>query len=163
MPFNTRPLRPVSAEGSASYARDGVVCLRNVFDTEWQPSMEGPARRVLIDTADFGLPPHPNGEAMRADPAYVGRFLTWEMAVGDDVHWSPRPDCLNIAGVSFDEIVEGEASSGDLLPLLWHADGRRDDDGRYPRGFPTTWAGNRRDEVNEYGTFETLQAAMRTA
>jgi hypothetical protein len=313
MPFNDRPMRPISAEDSAAYARDGVVCLRNVFDPEWLRSMEGPARRLLIDKADFGLLPnnpgrylarripefrrfvfesplgeaaakaigsamvrfffdeifakkpqstestiwhndrmgwpvssestmvpslwvpltpitkancleviagtqvgkeeywlfspnalkmirpphrlpHPDGESMRADPAYAGRFLTWDMAVGDmlvvhprvlhyshgnptddwrialsvrvfgdDVRWSPRPDCLNIAGVSFDEMIEGEAPAGDLFPLLWSAAGRRDDDSRYPRGFATSWAAQRREQVNEYGRFEQLQADMRKA
>jgi hypothetical protein len=311
MPFNDRPLRPVSDDDSATYARDGVVCLRRVFDPEWLHSMERQARRLLIDKADFGLLPnnpgrymartipefrrfifesplgeaaakaigsstarfffdeifakkphstektiwhndrmgwpvtsettmvpslwvpltpivkansleviagtqlnddkywlfspnalqmirpadrlpHPNGESLRADPAYAGRFLTWDLDVGDmlvvhpralhyshgnptddwrialsvrvfgdDVRWAPRPDCLNIAGVSFDEMIAGEPPDGDLFPLLWSADGRRDDDSRYPRGFATTWSANRREELNEYGKFETLQAAMR--
>ena len=309
MPFNTQPLRPVSDEDVATYARDGVVCLRRVFDPEWLQSMEAPARQLLIEKQDFGLLPnnpgrymartipqfrhfvfesplgqaaakvlgsssarfffdeifakkpqsdektiwhtdhmgwpvspeskmipslwipltpiikinsleviaasqnhynkywlfspngkkmirpddrlpHPDGEAMRADPAYAGRFLTWDMAVGDmlvvhpralhyshgnptddwrialsvrvfgdDVRWSPRPDCLNIAGVSFDEMVEGEAPGGDLFPLLWSADGQRDDDSRYPRGFATSWSAQRRDDVNEYATFAKLRAA----
>jgi len=309
MPFNTSPLRPVSADDAATYARDGVVCLRRVFDPEWLHAMAGPARQLLIDKADFGLLPnnpgrymartipefrrfvfesplgeaaalalgsttarfffdeifakkpqstdktiwhndrmgwpvtpetmmvpslwipltpitkansleviartqdnnerywlfspnarqmirpadrvsHPDGEALRDDPAYAGRFLTWDMAVGDmlvvhpralhyshgnptddwrialsvrvfgdDVRWSPRPDCLNIAGVSFDEMIEGEAPGGDLFPLLWSTDGRRDDDSRYPRGFATTWGAQRRDDVNEYAVFQKLQAA----
>jgi hypothetical protein len=309
MPFNTSPLRPISDEDIETYARDGVVCLRNVFDPEWLHAMEGPARRLLIDKEDFGLlpnnpgrymartmeafrrfvfespvgeaagralgsktarfffdeifakgpqstqatiwhndrmgwpvsfestmvpslwipltpithansleviigtqhhqdkywlfspnarkmirpegrPPHPDGEAMRKDPAYAGRFKTWEMNVGDmlivhpwalhyshgnptddwrialsvrvfgdDVRWSPRPDCLNIAGVSFDEMIEGEEPGGDLFPLLWSADGKRDDDSRYPHGFATTWSRtNRRDDVNEYETFKRLKA-----
>ena len=78
---------------------------------------------------------------------------------GDDVRWSPRPDCLNIAGVSFDEMIEGEKPGGDLFPLLWSADSARDDDSRYPRGFATSWAAQRRDDVNEYDTFRKLHAA----
>jgi hypothetical protein len=310
MSFNTRPLRPVTADDAATYARDGVVCLRQVFDPAWLQSMEGPARALLIDKRDYGLlpnnpgrymarripefrrfvfdsplgeaagqalgskevrfffdeifakkpqstdktiwhtdrmgwpvtpettmvpsiwipltpitkansleviagthttpvdywlfspnarkmirpegrAPHPDGEAMRADPAYKDRFLTWDMAVGDmlvvhpwalhyshgnptddwrialsvrvfgdDVRWSPRPDCLNIAGVSFDEMIEGEKPGGDLFPLLWSADGRRDDDSRYPRGFATSWSQTqRRDDVNEYETFNRLRNA----
>jgi hypothetical protein len=309
MPFNTAPLRPVTELETATYARDGVVCLREVFDPEWLKSMEGPARSLLIDKKDYGLlpnnpgrymarripefrrfvfespvgeaaakalgsttarfffdeifakkpqseektiwhtdrmgwpvtptttmvpslwipltpitkansleviagthttpvdywlfspnarkmikpegrAPHPDGEAMRRDPAYAGRFLTWDMnpgdmlvvhpwalhyshgnptddwrialsvrVFGDDVRWSPRPDCLNIAGVSFDEMIEGEKPGGDLFPLLWSQDGQKDDDSRYPRGFATSWdQTNRRDEVNEYKLFNALKA-----
>jgi len=310
MTYNGRPLRPVTADDAETYARDGVVCLRQVFDPEWLKSLEGPARALLIDKRDYGLlpnnpgrymarripefrrfvfesplgeaaaaalgsrevrfffdeifakkpqstdktiwhtdrmgwpvtpdttmvpsiwipltpitkansleviagthttpvdywlfspnarkmirpegrAPHPDGEALRTDPAYRDRFLTWDMAIGDmlvvhpwalhyshgnptddwrialsvrvfgdDVRWSPRPDCLNIAGVSFDEMIEGEKPGGDLFPLLWSADGRRDDDSRYPRGFATTWSQTeRRDDVNEYETFNRLRNA----
>lgn len=309
MAFNTSPLRAITEEDADTYARDGVVCLRRVFDPEWLHSMQGPARRLLIDKEDFGLLPtypgrymartipefrrfvfdspiaqaaartlrsksarfffdeifakkpqsteqtiwhtdrmgwpvtwettmvpslwvpltpitkanslevivgthtqddkyrifspnarkmphiegrlpHPDGEAMRKDPVYAARFRTWNMEIGDmlvvhpwvlhyshgnptddwrialsvrvfgdDVRWSPRPDCLNIAGVCFDEMVEGQAPGGDLFPLLWSEDGRRDDDSRYPRGFATTWSAHRRDDVNEFETFKKLQAA----
>ena len=59
--------------------------------------------------------------------------------IGDDIRWEPRPDCLNIAGVCFDEMVAGEKPDGPLFPLLWSADGRRDGDKDYPRGFATRW------------------------
>jgi hypothetical protein len=309
MPFNSRPLRPISQDDIATYARDGVVCLRQVFDPEWLAAMEGPARQLLIEKKDFGLLPnnpgrymartipefrrfifespvgeaaaqvlqsrwarfffdeifakkprstdktiwhtdrmgwpvsfaskmvpslwipltpithansleviagthnrddkywlfspnarkmqrpedrlpHPDGEAMRADPALSDKFRTWEMApgdmlvvhpwalhyshgnpsddwrialsvrvFGDDIRWAPRPDCLNIAGVSFDEMIEGETPGGDLFPLLWHENGQRDDDSRYPRGFATSWTVQRRDNVNEEETFRKLLAA----
>ena len=310
MAFNTSPLRPVTAAETAAYARDGVVCLREVFDPEWLAAMEGPARALLIDKADYGLLPnnpgrymartipefrrfvfespvgeaaakalgsttarfffdeifakkpqstdktiwhtdrmgwpvtpdttmvpslwipltpitkansleviagthmtpvdywlfspnarkmirpdgrasHPDGEALRGSPGYENRFLTWDMApgdmlvvhpwvlhyshgnptddwriaisirvFGDDVRWSPRPDCLNIAGVSFDEMLEGEQPGGDLFPLLWSAGGARDDDSRYPRGFATSWnRTGRLAEVNDYAMFTKRQAA----
>lgn len=309
MPFNSRPLRPVTAAEADLYQREGVVCLRQVFEPDWLRSLEGPARELLIDKRDFGLlpnnpgrymarvipafrrfvfesplaeaaglalgsreirfffdeifakgprsgdktiwhcdrmgwpvtaettmvpslwipltpithanslevitgtqvedvrywlfspnarqmvrpadrAPHPDGEAMRQDPRYADRFRTWEMApgdmlvlhpwvlhyshgnptddwrialsvrvFGDDARWAPRPDCLNIAGVSFDEMVPGERPGGDLFPLLWSQDGRRDGDARYPRGFATSWTRSRRDEVNEYATFRALSEA----
>jgi hypothetical protein len=73
---------------------------------------------------------------------------------GDDIRWAPRPDCVNLAGVSFDEMLDGERPEGPLFPLLWSADGRRDGDERVPRGFATRWKGAARD-VNEYETFKT--------
>jgi hypothetical protein len=309
MPLNRQPLRPVSDADADLYAREGVVCLREVFDPDWIASLLGPARELLIHKRDFGLlpnnpgrylartipefrrfifdsplaeaagrvmrsheihfffdeifakgpnsdektiwhcdrmgwpvtaettmvpslwipltpishansleviagtqrddvrywlfspnarqmirppdrAPHPDGEAMRRDPRYAHRFRTWEMApgdmlvlhpwvlhyshgnptddwrialsvrvFGDDARWAPRPDCLNIAGCSFDEMVPGERPGGDLFPLLWSDDGRRDGDSRYPRGFATSWTRERREDVNEYRTFRQLAEA----
>jgi hypothetical protein len=302
MPFNREPLRPISDEDIATYARDGVVCLRRVFDPDWLLSLEGPARELLIDKKDFGLLPsnpgrymartmpafrkfafespvaeaaarvmqsrqvrlffdemfakkpqstdktiwhndrmgwpvtgmmvpslwiplcpivkansleviagtqnyetrhwlfspnakqmikpddrpwHPDCEPLRDDPEYAGRFLTWDMDVGDllivhpwalhyshgnptddwriavsvrvfgdDIRWAPRPDCVNLAGVSWDEMVTGDPPEGDLFPLLWSQDGARDDDSHYPRGFATRWKAQRRDDVNDYEGFK---------
>lgn len=87
----------------------------------------------------------------------------WRMAVsvrvfGDDITWNPRPDCLNTAGVSFDEMIEGEKPGGTHFPLIWSSDGRRDDDSQYPRGFATSWSANRRDNVNDEKLFAALKA-----
>jgi ectoine hydroxylase-related dioxygenase (phytanoyl-CoA dioxygenase family) len=306
MPLNTHPLRAISQDDIDTYARDGVVCLRNVFDPDWLKSIEGPARELLIDKRDFGLLPsnpgrymartmpdfrrfvfespvaeaaarvmqssevrfffdeifakkpqsdektiwhndrmgwpvtgtmvpslwiplvpivkansleviagtqtydtrhwlfspnakqmikpddrpwHPDCEPLRDDPAYAWRFMTWDMAVGDmlvvhpwslhyshgnptdawriavsvrvfgdDIRWAPRPDCVNLAGVSWDELVPGDKPDGDLFPLLWSADGRRDDDSAYPRGFATRWQKARNDEVNPYAAFMAASA-----
>jgi ectoine hydroxylase-related dioxygenase (phytanoyl-CoA dioxygenase family) len=306
MGLNSRPLRPISEEDIATYARDGVVCLRQVFDPDWIRLIEPVARRITVDKEDVGLLPtapgrymsrlipefrrfvfegpaaeaagrvmqskeirfffdemfakpprsdqktiwhvdrmgwpvtgvmvpslwiplgpvskenclecfagsqhedvpywlfspnarkmirpegrasHPDVEPRRAtDP---DKFRTWDMepgdmlvvhpwtlhysagntdddwriavsvrVFGDDIRWAPRPDCLNIAGVSMDEMVEGDPPEGDLFPLLWSEDGQRDDDSRFPRGFATRWTKARRAEVNEYDTFKALQDKM---
>lgn len=139
--------------------------------------------RKMIKPAD--RPGHPDCEPLRKDPNV--RFLTWDMepgdmlvvhpwtlhysggnptdewrialsvrVFGDDIVWAPRPDCVNLAGVSFDEMIPEQRPQGPLFPLLWSADGRRDDDTQYPRGFATTWDRNigRAAKVNE--DFETL-------
>jgi ectoine hydroxylase-related dioxygenase (phytanoyl-CoA dioxygenase family) len=82
----------------------------------------------------------------------------WRIAVsvrifGDDIRWEPRPDCVNLAGVSLDEMVRGDRPEGPLCPLIWSQDGRRDGDAEFPRGFATRWRRKRRDDVNEYETF----------
>jgi hypothetical protein len=82
----------------------------------------------------------------------------WRVAIsvrvfGDDIRWDPRPDCVNLAGVSFDEMIAGEKPQGPLFPLLWSADGRRDDDSAYPHGFATSWTRARRTDINEYALF----------
>jgi len=76
---------------------------------------------------------------------------------GDDIRWAPRPDCVNIAGVSFDEMPEGEKPQGSHFPLLWSRDGRRDGDANYPTGFATTWSKQGMGGVNEYDTFKQLK------
>jgi hypothetical protein len=83
----------------------------------------------------------------------------WRIAVsvrvlGDDIVWDPRPDCVNLAGISLDEMIPGERPSGPLCPLVWSEDGRRDDaDALYPRGFATRWSRARKADVNEYDVF----------
>ncbi len=127
---------------------------------------------------------HPDGEAMRADPGKQfltwdmepGDMLVvhpwtlhyshgnptddWRIAIsirvfGDDIRWEPRPDCVNLAGISFDEMIQGERPAGPLIPLLWSTKGERDGDAQYPRGFAATWSRPRRTGVNEYDVFST--------
>lgn len=302
MALNTSPIRPISDEDRETYARDGAVCLRQVFDPEWIESLKPAARRISIDEEDVGLLPsapgrymsriipefrnfmfnspmgqaaaqtigsskarfffeeifakpphsdsktlwhcdrmgwpvsgvmvpslwiplgpvaaenslevlagsqtqdvpywlfspnarkmikpderakHPDEDKLRADPN--ARFLNWDMEAGDmlvvhpwvlhyssgntgddwriaisarifgdDIRWEPRPDCLNIAGVCFDEMVEGNPPAGPLFPTLWSEDGQRDTDEHYPSGFATTWKAQRRDTVNEDALFSEL-------
>ncbi|MEO0574825.1 MAG: phytanoyl-CoA dioxygenase family protein [Pseudomonadota bacterium] len=175
------PLTPITKENSlecipGSHTRD---------DRYWLFSPNG---RQMTRPAD--RIPHPDEAKLRADPNNT--FRQWEMTpgdllvvhpwtlhyshgnsadhwriavsiriFGDDIRWKPRPDCLNIAGVSFDEMIEGEEPGGDLFPLLWSEDGRRDGDARYPRGFATTWKKDRRGDINEYDVFKTQLAAER--
>lgn len=130
-----------------------------------------------------GRAPHPDCESLRTDPRVrflrwdmePGDMLIvhpwtlhyshgnptddWRIAVsmryfGDDIRWDPRPDCVNLAGVSFDEMIMGERPRGPLCPLVWSADGRHDGDSDYPRGFATAWSRERKVSVNEYDIFE---------
>lgn len=85
----------------------------------------------------------------------------WRLALsvrvfGDDIRWAPRPDCVNLAGVSFDEMLEGEAPAGPLFPLLWSTSGRHDTDAAYPTGFATSWSASRRTNVNDDALFKSL-------
>ena len=303
MALNTSPLRPITDEERAVYARDGVVCLRQVLSRDWIELILPVARRLVVDKEDFGLlptlpgrymsrtipefrklifespmaeacaralgskemrfffdeifaksptssektiwhtdrmgwpvvgqmvpslwlpltpitkensleclagthhqdvkywlfspnarkmikppdrPGHPDGEALRADPN--AKVLSWDMEpgdmlvvhpwtlhyssgnpspdwriavsvrmFGDDIQWAPRPDCVNLAGVSFDEMIEGERPQGRNFPLIWSADGTRDSDVDFPRGFATRWSRRRSDDVNEYKVFSALK------
>ncbi len=304
MALNKKPLRAVTQEDIDTYHRDGVVCLRQVFDPEWCELLDPIARRVIIDKEDVGLlphipgrymarrleeyrklafesplaevagqvmqskevrfffdeffakpahsdfktiwhtdrmgwptignmvpslwmpltpiikansleciagshtqdvrywlfspnarqmikpddrPSHPDCEKLRGDPDV--NFLTWDMdpgdllivhpwtlhysggnptddwrisvsvrVFGDDIRWKPRPDCVNIAGVSMDEMIEGEKPMGSHFPLLWSEDGRRDGDEDYPRGFATSWSKMPMQGVNEYKVFKDMKS-----
>ena len=91
------------------------------------------------------------------NPTDDWRVAISERVFGDDIRWAPRPDCLNIAGVSFDEMLDGEKPEGPLFPLLWSQDGRKEDDSEYPRGFATRWPKRDMGGVNEYDTFKKMK------
>jgi ectoine hydroxylase-related dioxygenase (phytanoyl-CoA dioxygenase family) len=303
MPLNSKPLRDVTEQDILDYERDGVVCLRNVFDSDWIDLLKPLAEDVIINKQDVGLlptipgrymarcipeyrkfvfesplaevagkvmrskeirfffdeffakppqsdaktlwhcdrmafpvegkmvpslwipltpiveenslevlagtqhddvpywlfspnarkmikpddrVPHPDIESRRGEEGL--RFLRWKMnpgdmllvnpwalhysagnptdgwriaisqrVFGDDIRWAPRPDCLNIAGVSFDEMLDGEKPAGPLFPLLWSEDGRSEGDSQYPRGFATTWPKTEMGGINEYETFKKMK------
>lgn len=82
MPLNTRPIRPITDEDVETYARDGAVCLRQVFDPEWIEMLEPIARRVIIEKEDVGLLPTIPGRYMaRCIPEY--RKLAFESPLGE--------------------------------------------------------------------------------
>ena len=86
----------------------------------------------------------------------------WRIALsvrvfGDDITWAPRPDCLNIAGISFDEMLDGAKPAGSHLPLLWSEDGRSEGDVHYPRGFATSWPKTEMQGINEYKAFTEMK------
>jgi hypothetical protein len=130
--------------------------------------------RQIIKPAD--RPNVPDAEAVRGNPDYrflawdmePGDVLlihpwalhyssgnpidSWRIAIsirvfGDDVRWAPRPECVNVAGVSFDEMIPGERPAGHLFPLIWSDDGRREPTDDYPRGFATTWSSTAADRL----------------
>lgn len=173
------PLTSVSKENS-------LECIQGSHDQDDRYWLFSPNARQMIRPDDRVT--HPDGDKLRADPK--NQFLQWDMepgdillvhpwtlhyshgnsaddwrialsirVFGDDIRWRPRPDCVNLAGVSFDEMIEGEVPGGDLFPLLWSEDGDRDGDARYPRGFATSWSKSRRGNINEYDEFKQRLAA----
>jgi ectoine hydroxylase-related dioxygenase (phytanoyl-CoA dioxygenase family) len=170
------PLTPITKENS-------LECIAGSQHDDVRYWLFSPNARKMIKPEDRAK--HPDGEALRNDPTKrfltwdmePGDMLVvhpwtlhyssgnpspdWRIAVsvrvfGDDIRWAPRPDCVNLAGVSFDEMIEGEPPEGANFPLLWAADGGKDDDSQFPRGFATRWSKHRKDDVNEYATFQAL-------
>ncbi len=177
------PLTPVAKENS-------LECIAGSHDQDVRYWLFSPNARQMTRPDDRS--PHPDGDKLRADPN--NKFLQWDMepgdlllvhpwtlhyshgnsaddwriavsirVFGDDIRWKPRPDCLNIAGVSFDEMLEGERPGGPLFPLLWSEDGRCDGDKDYPRGFATSWSRQRRGDINEYDVFKDSLVAERAS
>lgn len=172
------PLTPVARENS-------LECILGTHHEDVPYWLFSPNARQMTRPEDRPL--HPDGEARRNDPGF--QFKQWAMnpgdllvvhpwtlhyshgntaedwrialsirVFGDDIRWKPRPDCLSLAGVSVDEMIEGEVPGGPCLPLLWSETGERDGDANYPRGFATTWSKQRRGDVNEYEEFKRQQA-----
>jgi ectoine hydroxylase-related dioxygenase (phytanoyl-CoA dioxygenase family) len=52
---NTRPLNPVTVQHAADYERDGVVCLRQMFDADWIEALREGAERVIANPEEWGL------------------------------------------------------------------------------------------------------------
>ena len=53
--MNKHPLNPVTPEHIETYRRDGVVCLRQMFDAEWIERLQQAALEVSADPAAHGL------------------------------------------------------------------------------------------------------------
>jgi ectoine hydroxylase-related dioxygenase (phytanoyl-CoA dioxygenase family) len=52
--MNQHPLNPVTAQHIEDYRRDGVVCLRQMFDAEWIEQLKAGARDVIADPTAHG-------------------------------------------------------------------------------------------------------------
>lgn len=124
MPFNHRPLRPVTDAKADLYAREGVVCLRRVFDPEWLESLAGPARELLIARRDFGLLPNNPGRYMaRVIPAF--RRFAFESPMAEAAGQVLRSREIRFF---FDEIFAKGPQSEEKT--IWHCDrmgGRTDE------------------------------------
>lgn len=172
------PLTPIIKANS-------LECIAGSHTQDVRYWLFSPNARQMIKPDD--RPGHPDCEKLRGDPNvkflswdmdpgdllivhpwtlhYSGGNPTddWRISVsvrvfGDDIRWKPRPDCVNIAGVSFDEMIEGEKPMGSHFPLLWSEDGRRDGDEHYPRGFATSWSKRPMQGVNEYKVFKDMKS-----
>ncbi len=173
------PLTPISKANS-------LECIAGSQTQDKKYWLFSPNARQMIKPEDRDA--HPDCEPLRDDPNVrflswdmePGDMLVihpwtlhysggnpsddWRIAIsvrvfGDDIQWKPRPDCVNLAGVSFDEMIEGEKPAGPLFPLLWSSDGRSDSDEHFPRGFATSWSERSMGDVNEYKTFQKLSKA----
>ena len=52
--MNRRPPTPVPEEAAAAYARDGIVCLRGMFDAGWIEFMGEAVDRAMAAPGEIG-------------------------------------------------------------------------------------------------------------
>ena len=52
--MNKHPLNPITQQHKDDYERDGVVCLRQMFDAEWIESLRAGAEQVIADPLAWG-------------------------------------------------------------------------------------------------------------
>lgn len=62
----------------------------------------------------------------RGNPLDQWRIALSTRWFGDDVTWNPRPESINLPGVSFGEMVKGSKPAGPYVPLIWSEDGRQE-------------------------------------
>ncbi|MDX2221561.1 MAG: phytanoyl-CoA dioxygenase family protein [Rhodospirillaceae bacterium] len=131
MAFNSRPVRAITDEDRAAYARDGAVCLRNVFDRDWIDSLLPIARRLLVDGEDFGLLPHVPGSWMaRKIPEF--REFAFRSPIGEaagralgsqwvrffvDIFFAKPP--RSTAATPWHSDRSGWPFSGTMIPSFW--------------------------------------------
>lgn len=115
--------RPIQPDGEALRDEEGITFLS--WDME-----PGDALVIHPWTLHFSS----------GNPTDDWRFAISTRVFGDDIRWQPRPDCVNLAGVSLDEMIPGEAPQGPLFPIIYNEDGPCDSGGTYPTGFATTWS-----------------------
>ncbi len=122
--------RPIQPDGEALRDEDGITFLS--WDME-------PGDALLIHpwTLHFSS----------GNSTTDWRFAISTRVFGDDIRWQPRPDCVNLAGVSLDEMIPGEAPQGPLFPVIYNEDGPCDSGDDYPRGFATAWSADAYERV----------------
>ena len=88
--FSDILFRPITDEEIETYKRDGVVCLRQVFDRDWIDSLLEKSREIVVDRKDFGLLPTMPGRYMaRCIPEF--RRFVFESPLACLLYTSPSP------------------------------------------------------------------------
>ena len=62
--MNKHPLRKITSEHKQTYALDGVVVLRGMFDSDWIKLMHSAAEKVMANPTAYGIPGPSQGNDM---------------------------------------------------------------------------------------------------
>ena len=116
MALNRRPIRPISQDDIDTYARDGVVCLRQVFDPEWAELLAPIVKRIIVDGEDVGLlPTTPRRYMARRVEAF--RQFAFDSALGEAAGRTLQSKQIRFY---FDEIFAKSPQSDSKT--VWHCD-----------------------------------------
>lgn len=119
--MNKRPLNPITPQHIEDYRRDGVVCLRQMFDAEWIDTLRRGAEAVVAD-------PQAHGQTGPSHGAMTSVSFLWrqpgpfrdfvmESPVGEVVGRVIEADTVQIF---HDHLFHKPARSPSIMQ--WHAD-----------------------------------------
>lgn len=122
--MNRKPLSPVGAADIAAYERDGVVCLRGMFDADWIAFMREAVAEALAN-------PGPHGESYTkagSPGGFFGDLDMWQRLPGFRrfVFESPAAEIAGrVMGASkinffYDQLLVKEPGTAERTP--WHQD-----------------------------------------
>ena len=126
--MNREPLNPITEEDVAAYERDGVVCLRRMFDVEWIKRMNRAVDRIMNAQHPMARP----REVTKALGGKSGRYHInsfvwhWDEDFRDWVLHSPMPRiAARVLGadevrVFYDQVFVKEPQTAEMTD--WHQD-----------------------------------------
>ncbi|MDZ5649735.1 phytanoyl-CoA dioxygenase family protein [Nitrospirillum sp. BR 11828] len=119
--MNKHPLNPITEQHIADYRRDGVVCLRQMFDAGWVALLREAAAEVVKRPGDFGMTGPSHGSMTSV--AFLWRKSG---AFRDFIQNSPAGEIIGrVIGADtiqmfHDHLFHKPAGSPQVMP--WHAD-----------------------------------------
>ncbi|MDE1150857.1 MAG: phytanoyl-CoA dioxygenase family protein [Azospirillaceae bacterium] len=119
--MNKHPLNPITTQHVEDYRRDGVVCLRQMFDAEWIDTLRQAAAAVVKDPQAFGMTGPSHGSMTSV--AYLwrksGAFRNFVMnsPAGEVIGRVIGADTIQIF---HDHLFHKPAGSPQIMQ--WHAD-----------------------------------------
>lgn len=117
MALNRSPLRPITQEDIDAYNRDGVVCLRQVFHSEWVELLQPIAKEARLDRSKFGLLPTVGSARYMARTIPEFRAYAFESPLGEAVGKVLQSKQVRFF---FDELFSKEPNS--KTQTIWHSD-----------------------------------------
>lgn len=121
--MNRHPLAPITDDLKEHYERDGVVCLRGMFDQEWITRLRIAAEAVVEAPAEHGGIGYSHGPMTAVNLLYsrpsVFRDFVFDSPVGEIIG---RIIGSGRIRMYHDYVFSKQPGSGKVIP--WHTDGR---------------------------------------
>lgn len=117
MALNRSPLRPITDKDIETYNRDGVVCLRQVFNQEWVEMLRPLAKEARMDRSKFGLLPTVGSVRYMARTMPEFREYAFNSPLGEAAGKVMQSKQVRFF---FDEVFTKEPHS--TQQTIWHSD-----------------------------------------